>query len=102
MWVAAQTLVHRTSEAPCPMLRTVAIVLLVLWVLGSVSGYSLGGALHILLLAATLLYLIQRRIEANSAALVEVSPAGILSIVLRKARSEPDQDAHDRWSLPPR
>ena len=102
MWLAAQTIVPRTSEARREMLRTVAIVLLVLWVLGSVSGYSLGGALHILLLVATLLYLIQRRIATHSAALLQVSPAGILSIVLRKARSEPGQDARDRWSLPPR
>lgn len=102
MWVAAQTLLPGGSEAPCSMLRRAAILLLVLWVLGSVSGYSLGGALHILLLVATLLYLIQRRMASNSAALVEVSPAGILSIVLPKARSDPDQDAHDRWSLPPR
>ncbi len=84
------------------MLRTAAIVLLVIWVVGSVSGYSLGGALHILLLAATLLYLIQRRIESNSAAQMEVSPAGILSITLRNARRDPGQDARDRWSLPPR
>lgn len=102
MWVAAQTLVARTGEARRQMLRTAAIALLVLWVAGSVSGYSLGGALHILLLVATLLYLIQRRIESNSAALVKVSPAGILSIVLRKDRSEPRQDARDRWSLPHR
>jgi uncharacterized protein (DUF58 family) len=84
------------------MLRAAAIALLVLWVAGSVSGHFLGGALHLLLLGATLLYLIQRRIKSNSAARIEVSPAGILSIMLRRARSDPDQDAHDRSSLPPR
>jgi uncharacterized protein (DUF58 family) len=84
------------------MLRTVAIVLLMLWVIASVSGYGLGGAIHLLLLVATLLYLVQRRIEANKVSVQEVSPAGILSIVLRRAQEDPGQAARDRWSIPPR
>jgi uncharacterized protein DUF5670 len=34
------------------MLETVAIVLLVLWLLGLVSSYTLGGFIHILLVLA--------------------------------------------------
>ena len=84
------------------MLRTTALVLLVFWVIGSVSGYALGGAIHLLLLVATLLYLIQRRIDGNKVAGEAVSPAGILSIVLRRAQEDPGQASRDRWSIPPR
>jgi hypothetical protein len=34
------------------MLFTIAIILLVLWLLGMVSSYTVGGLLHILLLLA--------------------------------------------------
>ena len=34
------------------MLWTIALVLLVLWALGLVSSYTLGGAIHILLVIA--------------------------------------------------
>lgn len=34
------------------MLQTILIVLLVMWVLGMVSSYTLGGFIHILLLLA--------------------------------------------------
>jgi Family of unknown function (DUF5670) len=34
------------------MLQTVAIVLLVLWALGLVGGYAMGGLIHILLVVA--------------------------------------------------
>ena len=37
------------------MLWTLAIVLLVLWVLGLVSAYTLGGFIHLLLVAAIVL-----------------------------------------------
>ena len=46
------------------MLETVAIVLLILWALGLVSSYTLGGFIHILLVAALVLVVvrvIQRR-----------------------------------------
>lgn len=84
------------------MLRAAATLLLLLWVIGSVSGYAFGGSIHLLLLAASVLLLVQHRIEANNAAGQEVSPAGILSIVLRRAQEDPGQTAHDRWSVPPR
>ena len=41
------------------MLYTIAIVLLVLWALGFVSAYTLGGFIHILLVFALVMLLIQ-------------------------------------------
>jgi hypothetical protein len=40
------------------MLWTVAIVLFVLWVLGIVSAYTMGGFVHLLLLAAVVMVFI--------------------------------------------
>jgi len=39
------------------MLYTIAVVLLVLWLLGLVSGYALGGFIHILLAVAIVMVL---------------------------------------------
>jgi hypothetical protein len=41
------------------MLYTIAIVLLVLWAVGLVSAYTLGGFIHILLVFALVVLLIQ-------------------------------------------
>ena len=41
------------------MLYTLALLLLVLWVLGLVSSYTLGGFIHILLVAAIVIVLIR-------------------------------------------
>ncbi|MCX8493003.1 MAG: lmo0937 family membrane protein [Chthoniobacterales bacterium] len=41
------------------MLYTIAIVLLVLWALGLVSAYTMGGFVHILLVFALVMLLIQ-------------------------------------------
>lgn len=41
------------------MLMTIAIILLVLWVLGLVSTYTLGGFIHILLVVAIVVILVQ-------------------------------------------
>jgi hypothetical protein len=41
------------------MLETIAIILLVLWVLGLVSSYSMGGFIHILLVIAVVAILIR-------------------------------------------
>lgn len=41
------------------MLWTIFIILLVLWLLGLVSGYTLGGFLHILLLIALVVIIIR-------------------------------------------
>jgi multisubunit Na+/H+ antiporter MnhE subunit len=41
------------------MLTTLAIVLLVLWLLGFVSSFTFGGFIHILLVGAIILFLIR-------------------------------------------
>lgn len=41
------------------MLWTVAVLLLVLWALGLVSSYTLGGFVHILLVVAIVLAVVQ-------------------------------------------
>jgi hypothetical protein len=41
------------------MLWTIAVVLLVLWVLGLVSAYTMGGFIHILLVLAVIAIVIQ-------------------------------------------
>lgn len=41
------------------MLTTIAVVLLVLWLLGLVSSYTIGGLIHILLVAAIVLFLVR-------------------------------------------
>jgi hypothetical protein len=41
------------------MLFTIAIVLLVLWALGLVTSYTMGGIIHILLVAAIIVVLVR-------------------------------------------
>ena len=41
------------------MLSTIAIVLLVLWLLGLVTGTTLGGFIYVLLVVAAVLFLVQ-------------------------------------------
>ena len=41
------------------MLYTIAVILLVLWALGLVSSYTMGGFVHILLIAAVVLVLVR-------------------------------------------
>ena len=40
------------------MLWTIAVILLVLWLLGFVSSYTMGGFIHILLVIAVIIVLI--------------------------------------------
>jgi Family of unknown function (DUF5670) len=42
-----------------PMLETIAIILVVLWLLGMVSSYTLGGFIHILLVIAVIIVIIR-------------------------------------------
>lgn len=41
------------------MLETIAVVLLLLWVLGLVSSYTMGGLIHILLVVAVVVVLVR-------------------------------------------
>jgi hypothetical protein len=50
---------HRNSTKEANMLWTIFVVLLVLWALGFVSGYAIGGFIHLLLVIAVVVLLIQ-------------------------------------------
>ncbi len=41
------------------MLETIAIILIVLWLLGMVSGYTMGNFIYILLVVAIVLFLVR-------------------------------------------
>lgn len=41
------------------MLQTIAVVLIVLWLLGMVSSYTMGGFIHILLVIAIVVILVR-------------------------------------------
>jgi hypothetical protein len=41
------------------MIETIAIILLILWVLGLVSAYTMGGFIHILLIIAIVMILVR-------------------------------------------
>ena len=41
------------------MLETIAVILVILWLLGMVSGYALGGFIHLLLVVAIIVVLVR-------------------------------------------
>ena len=41
------------------MLETIAVILLILWALGLVSSFTVGGFIHILLVAAVVIILVR-------------------------------------------
>ena len=41
------------------MLETIAVILIVLWLLGMVSSYTMGGFLHILLIIAAVVIILR-------------------------------------------
>ncbi|OIR06701.1 hypothetical protein GALL_113080 [mine drainage metagenome] len=41
------------------MLETIAVLLIILWVLGLVSAYTMGGLIHILLVVAIVVILVR-------------------------------------------
>ena len=41
------------------MLETIAVILIVLWLLGMVSGYAISSFIHILLVIAVVLFLVR-------------------------------------------
>jgi hypothetical protein len=54
-----QIAADKTMTGEPDMLMTIAIILLVLWVLGLVSSYTMGGLIHILLVVAIVVFLVQ-------------------------------------------
>ena len=41
------------------MLWTIAVILIILWLLGSISSYTMGGFIHILLVIAIIVILVR-------------------------------------------
>jgi Family of unknown function (DUF5670) len=41
------------------MLETIAVILIVLWLLGMVSGYTIGSFIHVLLVLAVVLFIVR-------------------------------------------
>ena len=41
------------------MLTTLALILIVLWLLGMVSSYTMGGLIHVLLVIALIVFLVR-------------------------------------------
>jgi hypothetical protein len=50
--------VNKTNSKENYMLYTLAIVLIVLWLLGMVTSYTMGGFIHILLVVAIVMVLV--------------------------------------------
>jgi hypothetical protein len=50
---------YNLTERNKPMLWTIFVILLVLWLLGLVTSYTLGGFIHILLVIAIVVLIIQ-------------------------------------------
>lgn len=48
-----------TAEEEKRMLWTIAVILLVMWALGMVSGYAMSGFIHVLLVIAVVVVLIR-------------------------------------------
>lgn len=55
------TMVVHTTKLPMvsSMLETIAVVLIVLWLLGLVSSYTIGGFIHVLLVLAIVIFLVR-------------------------------------------
>jgi uncharacterized protein DUF5670 len=51
--------IERTSKEDTAMLETIAIILIVLWLLGMVSGYTMGNFIYVLLVIAIVLFLVR-------------------------------------------
>jgi hypothetical protein len=49
----------KTPEKESIMLWTIAMILLVLWVLGLVTSYTIGGFIHLLLVLAVIMAIVQ-------------------------------------------
>ena len=50
---------HRSTFQENPLLETLAIIFVILWLLGMVTSYTMGGLIHILLVVAVVVVLIR-------------------------------------------
>jgi uncharacterized membrane protein YjdF len=63
--LVAQALLNRPPRAPKgarrrrTMLETIAVILIILWLLGMVSGYTMGNFIYVLLVIAIVLFLVR-------------------------------------------
>jgi hypothetical protein len=48
-----------SQEGEAAMLETIAVILIVLWLLGMVSGYTIGSFIHLLLVLAVVLFIVR-------------------------------------------
>jgi hypothetical protein len=51
------SLVQFSYEGEGPCCNTIAVILLIMWLLGMVSGYTIGAFIHVLLVVALVLFL---------------------------------------------
>jgi len=58
-FIGSRIAVAMPSDRSTAMLETIAIILIVLWLLGMVSGYTLGNFIWILLVIAVVLFLVR-------------------------------------------
>jgi hypothetical protein len=61
LWAGAGALAHSgsiTNGKERHMLYTIVVVLLILWLLGLVTSYTLGGVIHVLLVIALVMLLV--------------------------------------------
>ena len=68
------------------MLWTIFVILLIMWLLGMITSYTLGGFIHLLLIIAIAVVLIQviqgRRVVCRSGRPMSVKTIGVILIVL--------------------
>jgi uncharacterized membrane protein YjdF len=50
---------HGALRGRGEMLETIAVILIILWLLGIVSGYTLGNFIYVLLVIAIILFLVR-------------------------------------------
>ena len=58
-WVLDSDRYQLTAGGGTAMLETIAVILIVLWLLGLVSSYTMGGFIHILLVIAVVVILVR-------------------------------------------
>lgn len=51
--------IRRNIEEECIMLWTIAVVLIILWLLGMITSTTIGGFIHVLLVIAAIVVLVQ-------------------------------------------
>ena len=58
-WRTYWTVAYNNPTEDKIMLYTIAVVLLILWLLGLVTSYTIGGFIHILLVVAVIMILVR-------------------------------------------